>query len=319
MSDKEQLLEKINSMMGWKIPAHRFKIVTDTSEWMNIHRGHIISLNGKNFLVRGNMNEPRFGIDDQPKYWVFSAIELETGKEKIIKTVFYEEFISHIGIFKIRCYRSPEKESQILESVRGDDRFMQGYTIYDQKENNVRIIDYIKGVKLFHYIPNIPKTHKNYFYEDLPELLHKILSSIEAIRDLHKRGFCHGDIRNDHIIIESNTRIFRWIDFDLKQDVTDFDMWSVGNIICYAVAKGILTFDAALKSKQFSNEIKNSLDASDSSAFYEYRIMNLKKIYDYIPERLSDILQHFTIRPKAFFRDIDELLEKYQEMLIKEF
>lgn len=319
MMDKELLLEKINKMMGWKIPAHRFKIVTDTSEWMNIHRGHVISLNGKNFLVRGNMNEPRFGIDDQPKYWVFSAIELETGNEKIIKTVFYEEFISHIGIFKIRCYRSPEKESQILESVRGDDRFMQGYTVYDQKGNNVRIIDYIKGTKLFHYIPNIPKSHKEYFYEDLPNLLHKIYGSIVAIRDLHNKGFCHGDIRNDHIIIESHTGKFRWIDFDLKQDVTDFDMWSIGNIICYAVAKGILTFDAVFKSKEFSNEVKNSLERSDSSAFYEYRIMNLKKIYEYIPERLADILQHFTIRPKAFFRDIDELLEKYQDMLDKEF
>lgn len=316
---KEELLQKIEELTGWVINPYRFRLVTDTSEWMNIHRGHVIRLGDKDYIVRGNMNEPRFGIDDQPKYWVFSAIEIESGKEKIIKTVFNEDFIAHIGIFKIRCYRSPDKESETLDKVRGDLRFMQGYTVYDEKGNNVRIIDYIKGKKFFHHIPQISKHHEDYFFSELPAILHKLLQSILAIKDLHDWNLCHGDIRNDHIIIESDSGNYRWIDFDLKQDVTDFDLWSIGNIISYAVAKGILTFDAAMKNPDIPTHRKESLVAGDCSAFYEYRIMNLVKIYPYIPEHLTKILQHFTMKPIAFYKDIDHFIGEYIEMLQKDF
>lgn len=319
MSEKKILIDRIEELTGWTIKPNRFRIVTDTSEWMSIHRGHIIRVEGKDFIVRGNMREPRFGIDDQPKYWVFSAIELETGQEKIIKTVFKEEFTVHIGIFKIRCYRSPDKESDVLMICKGDTRFMQGYTCFDEKENNIRIIDYIRGKKFFHYIPSIDKAHEQYFYEDLPIILWKLYESIIAISHLHKLNLCHGDIRNDHIIIDVETDKYRWIDFDLKQDVTDFDLWSIGNIISYAVAKGIKTFKSVLKSNEFSEKIKCSLSSEDSSAFYEYRIMNHKKLFPYIPENLSNILQHFTIKPKAYYSNIDEFTKDYHKMLIKDF
>jgi len=74
------------------------------------------------------MREPRFGIDDQLKYWVFKAIELESGDEKILKTIFNEEFNAHIGLLKIRCYRSQDKESEVLDLTRGNKTFMQWYT-----------------------------------------------------------------------------------------------------------------------------------------------------------------------------------------------
>jgi len=319
MSEKEALIERINELTGWTINPKRFRIFTDTSEWMDISRGSIIRLGNVDYLVKGNMNEPRFGIDDQPKYWVFNAIQLDNGDEKIIKTVFHEEFIAHVGIFKIRCYRSPEKESQTLDTTRLDERFMQGFTMFDEKGNNVRVIDYIKGAKFFHYIPSIPKAHYEYFETELPRILSNLYYSFKAIADLHAYGLCHGDIRNDHIIIESDTGNYRWIDFDLKQDVTDFDLWSIGNLICYAAAKGIATFDNVIKSPDFSREIKDSLRSDDSSAFYEYRVMNLKKIYPYLPDRLSKILQHFTIKPIAYYTSISEFLEEYRDMLLGDF
>ncbi len=319
MSERSEIIDKIEDVTGWTIKPKRFRIITDTTEWMNIHRGHVIRLEGKDYVVRGNMNEPRFGIEDQPKMWVFSAIDLGTREEKIIKTVFNEEFTAHIGIFKIRCYRSQDKESKVLETVRGDMRFMQGETLYDEEGNNVRVIDYIKGKKFFHFVPNIEKAHLKYFEEDLPGILHKLYNAILAVQDLHKLGLNHGDIRNDHILIDAETGIYRWIDFDLNQDVMDFDLWSIGNVLSYAVAKGIKSYEIVMKSKEFTNEVKHSLTFDDSSAFYEYRIMNLRKLYPYIPDKLSEILQHFTIRPKAFYCCIEELIEDFAEMLEKEF
>jgi len=318
MSNNKELIEKIREVSGIVVNPKRFKIVTDTTDWMRINRGDVVRFDESDFVVRGNMYEPRFGIDDQPKYWVFSAVELATGKEKIIKMVFHEEFYAHIGILKIRCYRSPEKEADVLDLVRGDERYMQGYTVEDENGNIIRIIDYIKGKSFFKYIPNISMPHEMYYHELLPGILVKLFESFLAIKHLHDNGMCHGDIRNDHIIIEKDTGNYRWIDFDLKQDVADFDMWSFGNILNYTIGKGILTFDQVIKRSGFSNDVKNSLVREDGSAFYNYRIINLKKLYPYISDNLNDLLMHFAIKPIAYFRSIDEFVNYFEVILNKE-
>lgn len=319
ISDKELLAERIKELVGWKVNPSKINIITDTTDWMRIYRGDIIRLSCGDYLVRGNMREPRFGIDDQPKYWVFSAVDMSDGSEKIIKTVFHEEFHAHIGILRIRCYRNPVKEGQVLDLVRGDKRFMQGYICIDEKGNTIRIIDYIRGKSFFQYIPLIEKKHYEYFYTDLPVILWKLFDSFEAIHFLHQHRFCHGDIRNDHIIVESGSGNYRWIDFDLMQDVSDFDLWSCGNIVAYAVAKGLKTFDQVFKNNEFPEEVKNSLTPDDASAFYNYRIMNLRKLYPYIPMKLSKILLHFTMKPIAYYRDLKEFITDFGEMLDSEF
>jgi serine/threonine protein kinase len=315
---RERIEARIKELTGWSSVRH-FKILTDTSDWSRIQRGDIMRLGGCDFLIKGNQHETRFGIGDQPKYWVFNAINMDTGGQKIIKTVFHEDFFVHIGVFKIHCYRSTEKESFVLNIVKGDDRFMQGYTEMDDMENRVRIIDFIRGMNFFNYIYEIAKPHEQYYFEDLPGILRNLMGCIEAIGFLHSHGTCHGDIRNDHIIIESKTGRYRWIDFDLNQHVSDFDTWSIGNIINYAVAKGIASFQQILRKNDFPSEVRNSLTPEDASAFFEYRIMNLRKLYPYISDRLSDILLHFTVRPKVFYADMNELIEDFEEMLATDF
>ena len=125
--DPQWLAARIEELSGWK-PRRTVEVLTDTTESMNIHRGHVIALEEKLYAVMGNCYETRFGISDQPKYWVLRSTDLDTGEDKIIKTVFNEEFIVRIGSLRIRCYRSPQKESEVLELTRGDMRFMQGRT-----------------------------------------------------------------------------------------------------------------------------------------------------------------------------------------------
>jgi len=318
MNDKKKLARRISDIAGWN-PPERFSLITDTSEWMRIVRGDVIRLQNHDFVIRGHGYESRFGIGDQPKYWVFNAFDLETGKHKILKMVFHEDFHVHIGIFKIHCYRSPEKEARVLEIVEGDERFMQGRTHSDAVGNMIRVIDYIPGETLFQYLFEIKKNHRDYFEQDLPGILRKLTGSIEAINFLHQQKTCHGDIRNDHIIIETETGRFRWIDFDLNQNVADYDVWSIGYIINYAVGKGITTFKAVFKDKDVPDSIKASLGPEDASGFFEYRIMNLKKLYPYIPENLSNILRHFTFKPEAYYENMDQLLEDYHKMLAIDF
>jgi serine/threonine protein kinase len=317
MSNTIELIEKIESITKWKINPKYFSIHEDSTDWMNIKRGDILRLDNKDFIIRGNMRETRFGIDEQPKMWVFSAIDLDTGNEKILKTEFKEEFFAHIGILKIKCYRSWDKESDVLTAIKGNERFMQGFTLRDANNKNVRVLEYIKGTTFFNYIPSINKNHEKYYYEDLPAILRNLVGSVNAIADLHDLGFIHGDIRNDHIIIESKTGIYRWIDFDLKQDVTDFDMWSIGNIISFAIAKGIITFDQIFKSRKYDEKVKNSLKQDDGSAFYKYRIINLKKIFPYIDDDLNELLMHFSISPSSYYLTIVELLTDLEKIVNK--
>ena len=316
--DAQQLEDRIRQVTGWD-QIGRVRVIKDTSDCMRIQRGHVLNLGGRDFVIEGNRHETRFGIGDQPKYWVFGAIELNTGRRLILKTVFHEEFTVHIGVFKVRCYRSPQKEADVLDLVRGDRRFMQGYTETDASGNPVRIIDYIKGPSIFEYIHNNRKTHETYYHEELPAMLHRIAGCMEAIKFLHDHGTCHGDIRNDHIIIDAETGEYRWIDFDLNQHVSDFDVWSMGNILNYTVGQGINSFHTVLKDDRFPEQVRSSLKQEDGSAFYEYRIINLKKLFPYIPPRLNDILMHFAIKPRGSYGTMDELLSDYREMLQADF
>lgn len=316
--NRSEIIDRIKKLTGW-LSADRFTLHTDTSDWMRIIRGDVVRLEDKYFLIKGNQYETRFGISEQPKYWVFNATDLEKGEHKIIKMVFHEDFHVRIGVFRIRCTRSPEKEARVLELTLGDKRFMQGNTLKDDKGNPVRVIDYIKGDTLLANIHENTKSHEQYFYEDMPSILHKLTDAMQAIHLLHSNHMCHGDIRNDHIIIERDTGRYRWIDFDLNQHVSDFDTWSMGNILNYVVAKGITSFSYVMKSEIFSDKVKESLVPEDGGAFYEYRVMNLKKLYPYIPDNLSEILLHFTVKPKVYYTSMTKLIRDYREMLKTEF
>lgn len=315
---RESLSARIHELTGWPVRS-QFEYSDHTADPMRLTRGSVLCLEGREFVIKSHMREPRFGLEDQIKYWVLSAIELDTGKQKILKTIFKEEFHVHIGILKIRCFRNPEKESEVLRQTRGDHRFMQGETVFDSRGNNVRVIDFIRGKTLFQEVVNLPLSHEEYYHTVLPSILWNLKGSIEAIQLVHRLGYCHGDIRNDHIIVERGTGAFRWIDFDLSQSVKDFDLWSVGNIVNYVVAKGIITFKNTLRGAEFSDKVRDSITPEDGSAFYEYRIMNLGKVYPYIPKRLNNILLHFTVNPVSFYNSIDQLLLDYNEMLEADF
>lgn len=315
MLNKAELIEHVRLLTGINQKPSRLNIVSDTSDWMRINPGDVLYLNDRYYAVRGNAKEDRFGIEEQPKYWVFNCVDIQTGKDKIIKTVFHEEFHTHIGIFRIRCYRSPQKESSVLDLVQGKPNFMNGFTVHDDLGNNIRIIDYIKGKTLFNYIPTIDKSHEQYFIEDFPTIIKKLYDLFQSIVFIQKEGFCHGDIRTDHIIIESETNLWKWIDFDLMQDFSDFDLWSFGNIINYAASKGIKTFDQVLKNNEFSDDIKNTLTKFDGAAFYNYRIINLAKLYKYIPEDLNKLLLHFSRKPIAYFKNIDEFNVMFENVI----
>ena len=70
--------------------------------------------------------EGRFGLDEEPNYWVKRATDLTTGERKNMNLAFRETFDSRVGSTVFRCARSLEKESAILTKMRGHPHFMRG-------------------------------------------------------------------------------------------------------------------------------------------------------------------------------------------------
>ncbi|RJO66126.1 MAG: hypothetical protein C4523_13680 [Myxococcales bacterium] len=309
---------RIEQFAGQKVYG-QIELVEDTTQIMNIYRGQVMRLDMNEYYVLGDVHEPRFGMQDTPKFWVKKAIDLDSGETKIIKLVFHEEFVAHIGALHIRCFRSPEKEARVLDLTRDDDRFMHGYSVLDPKRNVVRVIDFIYGKTLYEWIMDLEMPHEEYFHTLFPIILRELCTCMKAIQVLHEHGLCHGDIRNDHIIIEQGTKLFRWIDFDLTQDYSDYDVWSFSNILWFCAGMGMTTFHEVANSSAFPDSAKLRLSEDDASAFYRYRILNLKKLYGYIPEALNAILMRFATNSTHFYDRMDQMVADVEEAMAKHF
>jgi hypothetical protein len=299
-----ELKERIESLSGRRVYREP-DIFKDTSSFMSILGGNVLRLGGNDFFVLGDTWEGRFGIDDQPKFWVKYAVDLTTGDKKIVKLVFSEEFETDLGFIKVRHRRSPEKESAIIELVQDNPRFMQGYTVTDSVGNQVRVIDFIRGKSLYVTLPALDMTHEEYFHEHLPGVMKELIACIEALAALHAQEQHHGDVRSDHILIEHDSRHFIWIDFDYSVNYSDYDIWSMGNVITFVVGKGIHTFDGVTREPKSYPLCQGGFVEDDALPLAKHRVANLRKLFPYIPKALNDILMRFSVGSIDFYENLE--------------
>ena len=290
--------------------AQRFQVHTDTTDFFRVEYGDVVVLNGNPYLMRHNAREGRFGIDDDVKFWVKRAIDLKTGDPKILKLVFYETFTSHIGGIAFECFRSPRKEARILDLVAGHKNFMHGYAIKDQAENVIRVLDFIRGKTLYDSVEGLGLDHRTYFYERLPAILNHFIECIGAIRFLHDHGEKHGDIRRDHILIDSQSGRYRWIDFDFnyrhRENVYGYDLFGLGNVLMFLAGMGEVLLPEL---KKRGHPALDTLTDDDLNIVFNNRVANIKKIYPYIPEALNRILMHFSKGTHWFYENTLQLLD----------
>jgi len=303
----------------WLAPSqnrHLLTIHTDTTEFFKIEYNDVVVLNQKPYLIRHNAKEGRFGLDDEVKFWVKRAIDLETGDLKIIKLVFYERFKTRIGGIEFECFRSPKKEARILNLIGGHRNFMHGFSIQDKKGNIVRVLDYIYGKSLHAYIESLQMDHHSYFYTVFPGILRNFTECIDAIRFLHQHGEKHGDIRRDHILIDNDSGRYRWIDFDFnyrhRENIYGYDLFGLGNVLIFLAGMGdVLLPD--LKNKD--HPALNGLRENDLNIVFNNRVANLQKIYPYIPESLNRVLMHFSKGTNWFYENTTQLLDDLKEFV----
>jgi serine/threonine protein kinase len=309
----------LRQMISRWVPPHRvprsFRIHNDTSDFFRVEYDDVVILNGKPYFIRHNAKEQRFGLDDEVKFWVKRAIDLESGALKIMKLVFYEKFISRIGDIEFECFRSPKKEARILERVSGHKNFMHGYSTRDEKGNLIRILDFIKGKTLSAHVGNMGMDHETYYHERFPGILDHFFECVQAIRFLHENGERHGDIRRDHILIEQETGDYRWIDFDFnyrhRENIYGYDLFGLGNVLVFLVGMGdVLLRDIRREGKP----CVGVLNEADLNIVFNHRVVNLQKIYPYIPESLNRILMHFSTGANWFYENTVQLLEDLEKV-----
>lgn len=288
----------------------RVRLVHDTTQFMELERGDILDLDGRRYLITGVAYEGRFGLDEEPKHWVKRALDFADASQKLIKLVFFEEFDLPIGQLKVRCYRSPAKESRILELVRGRPQFMQGITHLDRAGNQVRVLDRVPGQSLDKRLDALRLDHRAYYETLLRPLMEKYLGCLEAIAFLHGQGERHGDIRRDHIFVHSGDQRWVWIDFDynfdFKQSPFGLDLFGLGNVLCYVVGRGIPTLRQI---KQERPQDLDLLDTGDLSPVIPNRVFNLRKLYPYLPEDLNRVLMHFAASAPIYYERVEEMIE----------
>lgn len=298
-----ELRDRIEELSGRTVYG-AVQVYEDTSPFMSICGGTVIRLAGRDYFVLGDTTEGRFGIDEQPKFWVKYAIDLTDGAHKIIKLVFHEQFSTRLDRFTIVCLRSPSKESAFLQLVQGDPRFMQGFTVTDPAGNQVRIIDRVRGRSLFNHLTHLKLDHERYYFEQLPQVMHQLIPAIEAMARVHQHGLRHGDIRNDHILVDASAGGYVWIDFDYEVNFSDYDTWCMGNIIAFAVGKGSHTFHRIRHEPQHYPHLTGSLAENDGFVLYRNRVANLRKLFPYISQELNDILMRFSVGTTSFYTDL---------------
>lgn len=299
---QQQLKERIEALTPRRVRGD-VRIHEVTTSYMEIEGGDVLRLGGNDYFILANAREGRFGIDDQPKFWVKYAIDLGSGAKKIIKLVFHEQFTTNVGLVRVRCTRNPHKETDVLDLMRGHESFMQGVTVLDPANNPVRVIDFVPGKTLYTVLEESTLPHEQYWHESLPGVMKELIVCIEAMAEMHARGQHHGDVRNDHIIIERNTGRYTWIDFDFEVNFSDYDVWSMGNVITFVVGQGMHTFRDVEKSPKHYPHARKLVD-EDALVLYKHRLANLQKLFPYIPNDLNEILMRFSIATADPYEDL---------------
>ena len=309
----------LSEMISRWLPPHkipkRFRIHRDTTEFFRLEYDDVVFLGGKTYLIRHNAKEQRFGLEDEVKFWVKRAIDLTNGSLKILKLVFREKFVAKIGDIKFECFRSPRKEARILDLVADSHNFMHGFSVKDARGNLVRVLDFISGNPLSLHVQRMDMDHETYFHQYFPQVLDHYMDCIRAIYFLHQHGEKHGDIRRDHILIDSDSGHYRWIDFDLnyrhRENIYGYDLFGLGNVLVFLVGKG----DLLLRDlKNEGHPALSLVNEDDLNMVFTSRVVNLKKIYPYIPDSLNRVLMHFSKGTTWFYENTAQLLEDLAEL-----
>ena len=93
------------------------------------------------------------------------------------------------------------------------------------------------------------------------------------------------------------------------------DLFELGSTLVYLVGRGNFYSDDVLTHPKLGRKVLNLLDDNDISLLAKNRIVNLKKLFPYIPSRLNDIGMHFAKGTPVFYDTVTELADDLEGCL----
>jgi hypothetical protein len=102
-----------------------------------------------------------------------------------------------------------------------------------------------------------------------------------------------------------------WIDFDydfhLPEKPFALDLQELGNLLLYLIGRDNYHPREILANPTMGQKTLQKLTPADFSLLAPDRVINLQKLFPYIPEALHRILLHFAAGADVFYEAVDEL------------
>lgn len=200
------------------------------------------------------------------------SINLENRKRTVIENKNYfkhnEEYILNLKN-KLKIYFFREVHSLIC--LKNCKNVLQHYFSLVTENFGIIFTEYIKGIELFDFI-----TKKDNI--NLKHILYIFLQIFYSIKDIHKNGFYHGDLKLENILIDSSFNVtlidfgfsnnkidglleFGSLDYVSPQRYTQCnlqknDIWSIGIILFIMIFK----FSPFLYNDEYKIKTKSLLD-----------------------------------------------------------
>ncbi len=78
---------------------------------------------------------------------------------------------------------------------------------------------------------------------------------------------------------------------------------------CFPLGKGFHDKYMIRSDTSTYGNLRERMETNDFSILHQWRFLNLRKLYPYIPMPLNDILAHFSIGAELFYESTDEIIE----------
>ena len=211
----------------------------------------VVILGGVPYFVRNNEREGRFGLEDEPKFWVKRSINLLTGETEGPEVGLQGALRGQDREPRVRMRAEPPEGG----ADPGTGPRQGGFHAGDDGAGLRR--PPASHPRLHPRQDALPdrahcsgQDHEDFFYDHFPIVLDEYVGIVEAIRFLHQSGEKHGDIRRDHLIKDETTGRYRWIDYDFNyrhgESRFAYDLFGLGNILVFITGRGDVTTNRLL-------------------------------------------------------------------------
>ena len=160
--------------------------------------------------------------------------------------------------------------------------------------------------------------HETYFHEVLPGVLTNLLEAFRALNSSSTRrgsstGMCGPTIcswSRPPAGMSGSTS-------DYEVSHSDYDLWSLGNVLCFIVGKGNHhPNEVVCKPGNYPNPLcGQELTNDDLLLSGQNRVANLAKLFPYIPLDLNRILMRFSAGTEAFYGSVEELVDDLERVV----